>query len=66
MILARRANVQGISVGSTQMFTAMARAVAANGIKPLVDKIFPFAEAPAAYRHMASGAHFGKIVIRVE
>lgn len=66
LIMARRANVQGISVGSTQMFTAMARAVAANGIKPLVDKIFPFAEAPAAYRHMASGAHFGKIVIRVE
>src|SRR6185312_12164843 len=30
LILARRANVQGISVGSTQMFAAMARAVEAN------------------------------------
>jgi NADPH:quinone reductase-like Zn-dependent oxidoreductase len=65
LILARRANVQGISVGSTQMFEAMNRAIAANGIKPVLDKVFPFDEAQAAYRHMASGAHFGKIVIRV-
>lgn len=65
LIFSRRANVQGISVGSTQMFAAMVRAIAANNIKPVLDKIFPFEEAPAAYRHMASGAHFGKIVIRV-
>ena len=65
LIFARRANVQGISVGSMQMFEAMGRAIAASGIKPVIDKLFPFDEAQAAYRHMASGAHFGKIVIRV-
>jgi NADPH:quinone reductase-like Zn-dependent oxidoreductase len=65
LIFGRRANVQGISVGSTQMFEAMNRAVAANAIKPVIDKVFGFAEAQAAYRHMAAGAHFGKIVIRV-
>ena len=64
LIFARRANVQGISVGSMQMFEAMGRAIAASGIKPVVDKVFPFDEAQAAYRHMVSGAHFGKIVIR--
>jgi NADPH:quinone reductase-like Zn-dependent oxidoreductase len=65
LIFARRANVQGISVGSTQMFMAMNRAIEVSGIKPVIDKVFPFADAQAAYRHMASGAHFGKIVIRV-
>jgi NADPH:quinone reductase-like Zn-dependent oxidoreductase len=65
LIFARRANVQGISVGSMQMFEAMGRAIAASGIKPVLDKVFPFDEAQAAYRYMASGAHFGKIVIRV-
>ena len=65
LILARRANVQGITVGSTQMFAAMARAIEAKAIKPVIDKVFAFDEAAAAYRHMASGAHFGKIVIRV-
>jgi NADPH:quinone reductase-like Zn-dependent oxidoreductase len=66
LIFARRANVQGISVGSMQMFEAMNRAIAANSIKPVLDKVFPFDEAQAAYRYMAAGAHLGKIVIRVE
>ena len=65
LILGRRANVQGISVGSTEMFEAMNAAIAANAIKPVIDKVFGFDEAQAAYQHMASGAHFGKIVIRV-
>ena len=58
-----RANVQGISVGSK--FEAMNRAIAANRIKPVIDKVFGFDEVQTAYKHMASGAHFGKIVIRV-
>jgi len=66
LIFSRRANVQGISVGSTQMFLAMNRAIEVNAIKPVIDKVFAFADAQAAYKHMASGAHFGKIVIRVE
>ena len=65
LIMARRANIQGISVGSTQMFEALNRAIVANGIKPVIDRVFGFDEARAAYQHMASGAHFGKIVIRV-
>ncbi len=47
------------------MFEAMNRAVAANALRPVIDKVFGFAEAQAAYRHIAAGAHFGKIVIRV-
>jgi NADPH:quinone reductase-like Zn-dependent oxidoreductase len=65
LILARRANVQGISVGSMQMFEAMNRSIAANGIKPVIDKVFDFDEVHAAYKHMASGAHFGKILISI-
>jgi NADPH:quinone reductase-like Zn-dependent oxidoreductase len=63
MILGRRANVQGISVGSTQMFEAMNRAIAANSIKPVIDKVFPFTDAKAAFHHLQSAKHFGKVVI---
>jgi len=65
LIFSRRANVQGISVGSTQMFEAMNRAIAASGLKPIIDKVFTFGETPAAYRHLQSAQHFGKVVIRV-
>jgi NADPH:quinone reductase-like Zn-dependent oxidoreductase len=64
-IFAKRANVKGISVGSTQMFEAMNAAIAANKIKPVIDRVFGFDEVKAAYNHLAAGAHFGKIVIRV-
>ena len=65
LIMGRRANIQGISVGSTQMFEAMNRVIAVNAIKPVIDKVFGFDDVQAAYKHMAAGAHFGKIVIKV-
>ena len=64
-IFAKNANVQGISVGSTQMFEAMNAAIAANNIKPVIDRVFSFDEAKAAYQHLAAAGHFGKVVIRI-
>jgi NADPH:quinone reductase-like Zn-dependent oxidoreductase len=63
LILGKRANIQGISVGSTQMFEAMNRAISVNGMKPAIDKVFPFADAKAAFNYLKSAAHFGKVVI---
>lgn len=57
-------SVQGIFVGSCEMFESMNRAIDLNNLKPVVDRVFPFAELPQALRHMESGSHFGKIVIR--
>jgi NADPH:quinone reductase-like Zn-dependent oxidoreductase len=65
LIFSRRANLQGISVGSQQMFEAMNRAIAASGLQSVIDKVFAFDEAREAYRHLQSAQHFGKIVIRV-
>jgi NADPH:quinone reductase-like Zn-dependent oxidoreductase len=62
-ILGRLATINGIFVGSREMFEAFNRAIVQNGIKPVIDRIFPFADAAAAYRHLQSGAHFGKVVI---
>ncbi len=64
-ILRRRLRVGGILVGSTEMFEAMNRAISAHRIKPVVDRVFGFAEAAAAYRHMEGASHLGKIVISV-
>lgn len=63
-ILMRSVRVQGIFVGSRAMFEAMNRAIALHRLQPVIDRVFPFDEAVEALRHMESGAHFGKIVIR--
>src|SRR5438874_2706789 len=65
-ILMKNIRLQGIFVGSREMFEAMNRAIAAHGMRPVVDRVFPFAEARAAMHYMESGAQFGKICIRVE
>jgi NADPH:quinone reductase-like Zn-dependent oxidoreductase len=58
--------VQGIYVGSVEMFQAMNRAISHNKLKPVVDRVFPFAQTREALRHMESAQHFGKIVISIE
>src|SRR5215470_1273028 len=65
LILQKSIRVQGIYVGSRAMFEALLRAVETHGIEPVVDKVFPFDQALEAYRHLESGAHFGKVVISV-
>jgi NADPH:quinone reductase-like Zn-dependent oxidoreductase len=55
--------IQGIFVGSREMFEAMNRAISLHAIKPVVDRVFGFEEAQAALSHLESGAHFGKVAV---
>ncbi|PSP01297.1 MAG: NAD(P)-dependent alcohol dehydrogenase [Cyanobacteria bacterium QS_7_48_42] len=64
-ILLNQIRVQGIYVGSREMFEAMNRAIALHQLKPIVDRVFPFAEVPEALAYLESGKHFGKIAISV-
>jgi NADPH:quinone reductase-like Zn-dependent oxidoreductase len=65
-ILMKGVRVQGIYVGSREMFENMNRAITLHQMKPVVDRVFPFSQTREALRHMESGSHFGKIVIRGE
>ena len=56
--------VQGIYVGSGAMFAAMNRAIAQHGLRPVIDRVFPFLEAKRALEYMAGASHFGKIALR--
>jgi NADPH:quinone reductase-like Zn-dependent oxidoreductase len=62
-IVPKSLNVYGVYVGSREMFEQMNRALEQTKIHPIVDKVFPFAEAAEAFRYMETGAHFGKVVI---
>lgn len=63
-ILFKSLTVQGIYVGSREMFEAMNQAMQQHQIKPIIDRVFPFTEAREAYHYLKSAAHFGKVVIR--
>jgi NADPH:quinone reductase-like Zn-dependent oxidoreductase len=64
-ILMRGVQLQGVFVGSRQMFEDMNRAIALHRLQPVIDRVFPLEQTREAFQHMASGKHFGKIVIRL-
>jgi NADPH:quinone reductase-like Zn-dependent oxidoreductase len=64
-ILMKNVRVQGIYVGSREMFEAMNRAIALHKLRPVIDRVFPFAAVREALKYMESAQHFGKIVLRI-
>jgi NADPH:quinone reductase-like Zn-dependent oxidoreductase len=58
-------NLLGSRLGSQEDFRLMLLAVAAAGLKPVIDKAFPLDLAPDAMAHMEAGNQFGKIVLNV-
>ena len=56
--------VQGVSIGSRRAFERMNNAVEAIGLKPVIDAVYPFEDAPSAFEHLGRGP-FGKVVVAV-
>ncbi|HZZ79274.1 MAG TPA: NAD(P)-dependent alcohol dehydrogenase [Gemmataceae bacterium] len=63
-VLMKSVRVQGIFVGSREMFEAMNKAIALAQMRPVADRVFDFKDIQAALKHMEAGAHFGKICLR--
>jgi NADPH:quinone reductase-like Zn-dependent oxidoreductase len=64
-LISRAIRLQGVFVGSLEMFAEMNAAVTIAGLAPVIDRVFPFEQALDAYAHLEKGAHFGKVVISV-
>ena len=62
-IFMRQVRLQGILVGHRESLEAFTRAVAASGLRPVVDRVFPLGEIRAALEHLQSGSHFGKVCV---
>ena len=64
-LMGGNATVSGIYVGSRADFEAMNAFIEKHRIKPVIDRVFEYNDAQAAFDLMRSGNFFGKIVIRV-
>jgi NADPH:quinone reductase-like Zn-dependent oxidoreductase len=64
-ILSRSLHVAGTAIGSRANFEALLKAMATHKIKPVIDRVFPFADHREAYNRLKSGNHIGKVVIEV-
>jgi NADPH:quinone reductase-like Zn-dependent oxidoreductase len=64
-LLMKGITMRGIYVGSRAMFETMTAAVTKHALRPVIDRVFAFDELRAAFGHLESAGHYGKVVIRV-
>lgn len=55
--------IRRVFVGSRASFEAMNRAIGQHQLRPVIDRVFPFADAAQAYAHFDAKRHVGKVVI---
>jgi NADPH:quinone reductase-like Zn-dependent oxidoreductase len=62
-IAAKNVCIHGIETGSREMFEEMNGFITTHQLRPVIDKTYAFSEVPAALTYLASGRHFGKVMV---
>ena len=65
LALKRNVTIKGILNGPKERFEELLKLYADKKVMPVVDKVFPFAEAKQALEYLESGGHFGKVVVKL-
>jgi NADPH:quinone reductase len=66
----RRIRIGGVAVGTysnaetLSAWNSVLQTLSRTGAKPLIDRVFPFAEVPAAFARLAEGP-MGKVLARI-
>lgn len=64
-LIFKQTRIQGTAVGHRKAFEEMNKFLAIHQIRPVIDTVYSFNDAPDALRHLGKGA-FGKIVIKMD
>jgi NADPH:quinone reductase-like Zn-dependent oxidoreductase len=64
-LFSRQLSLLGSYMGTKSELHTVMKLVAAGRLKPIVDRLFPLAEAAAAHTYLEASSQFGKVVLRV-
>lgn len=64
-LLGHNLRVQGSNAGSLPSHQAMARAIAASGLRPVIERVLPFAAAAEAIAAAPRSEQFGKVCLQM-
>ena len=65
LAMSKNVAIKGITVGSIEDQDDMIAALVANGVKPVIDSVYPLDQIAAAFAHQLSQKHFGKICLDI-
>jgi NADPH:quinone reductase-like Zn-dependent oxidoreductase len=61
----KQLTIYGSTMGTREDFAGAFELVTSGRARPVIDQVFPLAEARAAHERMERGEQFGKIVLRI-
>ncbi len=61
----KQLTVLGSTMGTQEDFRGVYELVASGRAKPVVDRVFPLAEAAAAHEHLEAGRQLGKVILAI-
>ena len=64
-LFSRQLSLLGSYMGTKSELHTVMKLVVAGALKPIVDRVFPLAEAAAAHAYLECGSQFGKVVLSV-
>ncbi len=64
-LFSRQLSLLGSYMGTKSELRTVMQLVATGRLKPIVDRVFPLAEAAAAHAYLESSSQFGKVVLRI-
>ena len=64
-LFSNQIRTSGILIGSRADQEDMIRAITANRLKPIIDRLFPLQEIVAAFKYFESQKHFGKVCLQL-
>lgn len=62
-LISKNLTLRGVTVGSRASFESLLKFLDRTGVKPLIDSVFSFEDAPSAFARLASGDQHGKVCI---
>jgi len=60
----KHADILGSTMGNSSEFQGVLDLIG-DGVKPVVDSVYPLAEVQAALAHLDDAEQFGKVILRV-
>jgi zinc-binding alcohol dehydrogenase/oxidoreductase len=61
----KQLEIYGSTMGTKEDFEGVYELVASGAAKPIVDKVFPLADAAAAHEYLEAGKQFGKVIFAI-
>lgn len=65
-VFMRQISIFGSTMASQREFEEVIKLIFMGRLAPVVDRVFPLAEAPKAHEYLEKGEQFGKVVLRVD